>query len=49
VAEYHGEHEPVGDGELIKGNVFCFHFSFYSGNAPVSRTGKAPSMYKTLF
>ena len=34
VAEHHGEHEPVRDGELFKGNVFFAHFPFYSGNAP---------------
>ena len=34
VAKDHCEHEPVCDGELFKGNVFCAHFPFYSGNAP---------------
>ena len=34
VAKDHGEHEPVRDGELFKGNIFCAHFPFYSGNAP---------------
>ena len=44
VAEHHGEHEPVRDGELFKGNVFCAHFPFYSGNAPVSRIRKTLSI-----
>ena len=44
VAKDHGEHEPVRDGELFKGNVFCAHFPFYSGNAPVSRIRKTLSI-----
>lgn len=44
VAKDHCEHEPVRDGELFKGNVFCAHFPFYSGNAPVSRIRKTLSI-----
>lgn len=40
---YHGEHEPVGDGELFKGNVFCFHFSLNAGTRPCRGQGKSPS------
>ena len=47
---YHGEHEPVGDGELFKGNNFCFHLSsFSSGTRPYRRRGRPSSMYKTFF
>ncbi len=26
LAEHHREHELVGDSQLFKGSMFCFHF-----------------------
>ena len=34
VAENHGEHEPVCDGEFFKGNVLVFHFIVKAGTRP---------------